>query len=223
MSRFVRPVQTCTRCRSISERLLGARLVLQRVSSARALSFEYLNRQLVSASWGCAHACMHDYNKGLRVGLPPRLQVWQELSELLLFLLPLLDVTQLRRRLLMYLPRISGPSAAGGVAAVHGAGCEQPRARWDMASSGRVNATLMNAGGDAVAAGRAPNQACGVCAAASMPQPYHAEPCGHLFCYYCLRSSTEADMHFLCPLCSERVAAIKPALRPVSKGAVLLQ
>jgi Prokaryotic RING finger family 4 len=56
-----------------------------------------------------------------------------------------------------------------------------------------------------------------------MPQPYAAEPCGHLFCYYCLRSSTEADMQFLCPLCSERVAAMKPALRPIGKGAVLVQ
>lgn len=35
-------------------------------------------------------------------------QVWQELSELLLFLLPLLNVTQLRRGLLKYLPRITG-------------------------------------------------------------------------------------------------------------------
>ena len=48
--------------------------------------------------------------------------MWQELSELLLFLLPLLDVTQLRRRLLMYLPRISGTGAAGEAAAVHDVG-----------------------------------------------------------------------------------------------------
>ena len=34
-------------CRSVNERLLGARLVFQRASMARALSFEYLNRQLV--------------------------------------------------------------------------------------------------------------------------------------------------------------------------------
>lgn len=41
-------------------------------------------------------------------------QVWQELSELLLFLLPLLNVTQLRRGLLRYLPRITATSTAGG-------------------------------------------------------------------------------------------------------------
>ena len=45
---------------------------------ARALSFEYLNRQLV----------------------------WHELSELLLFLLPLLNVARLKSMVLSYLPRI---------------------------------------------------------------------------------------------------------------------
>lgn len=39
----------CAWCRSVSERVLGVRLVLQQASMARALSFEYLNRQLVHA------------------------------------------------------------------------------------------------------------------------------------------------------------------------------
>lgn len=66
------------------------------------------------------------------------LQVWQELSELLLFLLPLLDVTQLRRRLLMYLPRISGTGAVGEAAAVHDAGWHQAYARRCEASSSSI-------------------------------------------------------------------------------------
>ena len=52
--------------------------------------------------------------------------MWQELSELLLFLLPLLDVTQLRRRLLVYLPRISGTGTTGEAAAVDDAVLSQP-------------------------------------------------------------------------------------------------
>ena len=64
--------------RSLLERLLGARLVYNKGSMARALSFEYLNRQLV----------------------------WHELSELLLFLLPLLNVARLKSMVLSYLPRI---------------------------------------------------------------------------------------------------------------------
>ena len=59
---------------------------------ARALSFEYLNRQLV----------------------------WHELSELLLFLLPLLNVARLKSVVLSYLPLIVPSlqtSAAEGTAA----------------------------------------------------------------------------------------------------------
>jgi peroxin-2 len=53
-------------CRSLLERLAGARLVYAQPVMSRLVSFEYLNRQLV----------------------------WQELSELLLFLLPLLDLVR---------------------------------------------------------------------------------------------------------------------------------
>lgn len=67
------------------------------------------------------------------------------------------------------------------------------------------------------------NQTCGVCSSGTMPQPYAAEPCGHLFCYYCLRSRTEADRQFVCPLCRKRVSAMKPASRPVSKSSVIVQ
>jgi peroxin-2 len=68
--------------RSVLERLLGARLVYSRASMARALSFEYLNRQLV----------------------------WHELSELLLFMLPLINVARVKSFVMSHLPRMSGPS-----------------------------------------------------------------------------------------------------------------
>jgi peroxin-2 len=55
----------CT-CRTLVERVIGARLVYRQPSMSRLVSFEYLNRQLV----------------------------WQELSEFLLFLLPLVNVTK---------------------------------------------------------------------------------------------------------------------------------
>lgn len=55
-------------CRTLVERFIGARLVYRQPSMSRLVSFEYLNRQLV----------------------------WQELSEFLLFLLPLVNVTKVR-------------------------------------------------------------------------------------------------------------------------------
>lgn len=62
--------------------MLQSRLVYNRASMPKALNFEYLNRQLV----------------------------WHELSELLLFLLPLVDVSRIKAfvtksLLLVYPPR----------------------------------------------------------------------------------------------------------------------
>ena len=74
--------------RSVLERLLRARLVYSRAAMARALSFEYLNRQLV----------------------------WHELSELLLFLLPLVNVGRLKAAVMARLPRLGPPAAPAGTA-----------------------------------------------------------------------------------------------------------
>ena len=71
-------------CRSLLERVLRARLVYQRANMARAISFEYLNRQLV----------------------------WHELSELLLFMLPLISVTRLKRMVMNKWPGLR--AATGG-------------------------------------------------------------------------------------------------------------
>ena len=70
--------------RSVLERLLRARLVHQKAVMGRALSFEYLNRQLV----------------------------WHELSELMLFVLPLLHVTRLKRLLQAHLPALAAALTA---------------------------------------------------------------------------------------------------------------
>ena len=68
----------CCLNRSLLERMLQARLVYQRANMARAISFEYLNRQLV----------------------------WHELSELLLFVLPLISVTRLKRMIVSQWPSL---------------------------------------------------------------------------------------------------------------------
>lgn len=65
------PAKLVLCCRTLVERLIGARLVYRQPNMSRLISFEYLNRQLV----------------------------WQELSEFLLFLLPLINVAKVR-----YLP-----------------------------------------------------------------------------------------------------------------------
>ena len=67
-------------------RMLGAQLVYEKAVMSRALSFEYLNSQLV----------------------------WHELSELLLFVLPLVDVTRLKRLLHTHMPALAATASAGG-------------------------------------------------------------------------------------------------------------
>ena len=144
--------------RSLLERLLRARTVYQQPSAPRAISFEYLNRQLV----------------------------WHELSELLLFLLPLVNPQAIRRALLKHLPRLPAlmPAVVGA----------------PEASRAAAAAT-----GTAAAA----QQPCGVCGANEVLVPYQAVPCAHLFCYYCLRSQCMADPEYTCPLCLARVEAMQ--------------
>jgi peroxin-2 len=146
------------RYRSLLERLVGARLVAARPDAPRAVSYEYLNRQLV----------------------------WAELSELLLSLLPLVDAAAVQRALRAALPR---PPAVGEARAVAG-----------------------GAAADAAAdASAAPPLGCGFCGAREVLLPYAAEPCGHAFCYYCLRAAALDDPGGLaCPRCAARVEGMRP-------------
>jgi peroxin-2 len=121
--------------RSLLERLVGARLVYRQATMTRIISFEYLNRQLV----------------------------WQEVSELLLFLLPLLDGLRARGALARLLPRLPDPRAvlAQGSAAVVAAissgvarvaGQQEPGVS-ETGAEGGARATQMPAGVNAEGAG----------------------------------------------------------------------
>lgn len=235
--------------RSLLERLLRARLVYQQPSAARAISFEYLNRQLVWSelrcaclnltsadgagleaapapllkgdwAWACCEqTCCWGLGQGsreaqrccARLGCaegavvpwgatwlthagacagPPALR-----SELLLFLLPLVNVKAIRHAVRRHLPRLPmlGAGFAGGLAGTGAAGV----------------------------AGGAPGgerQPCSICSTAEVLQPWAAVPCGHQFCYYCLRSHCLADPQYSCPLCLRRVEAIRQ-VGPASSGA----
>ncbi|DBB13024.1 TPA: hypothetical protein ACH3X3_005760 [Trebouxia sp. C0006] len=143
--------------RSLLERVLRARLVYQRANMARAISFEYLNRQLV----------------------------WHELSELLLFVLPLISVTWLKRMIVNRWPSLRAATAKH----------LQRASGLESQLSGADNKTLPGP--------------CAICAAHEITVPFCAVPCKHTFCYYCLRTNCEADHHFTCPTCSTRVDAMK--------------
>lgn len=100
-------------------------------------------------------------------------------SELLLFLLPLVNVRALKHALRSYLPRL--PALGGGAGGAAGA-----------ADPGSAGAGVT----------------CGICSAPDLLSPWAAVPCCHRFCYYCLRSNCAADPQFSCPLCLRRVDAM---------------
>ena len=97
-------------CRSLLERVLRMRLVYQRVNMAHAISFEYLNRQLV----------------------------WHELSEVLLFLLPLINVGRLKRFVTHQLPQLKAaflPVAGEPLLSVL-LGCQLPKLTGSLLPAG---------------------------------------------------------------------------------------
>ncbi|KAL1006612.1 hypothetical protein UPYG_G00074440 [Umbra pygmaea] len=49
---------------------------------------------------------------------------------------------------------------------------------------------------------------CGVCG--EWPTTPHTVACGHVFCYYCIKSHTIADAYPSCPKCGAEVGEVKP-------------
>ena len=54
-----------------------------------------------------------------------------------------------------------------------------------------------------------PEDVCPICEACPITTPYMALPCGHLYCYYCLRTRSLSDRNFKCSRCSISIVAIK--------------
>jgi peroxin-2 len=207
-------------CRTLTERLLGARLVYKQPNMSRLISFEYLNRQLV----------------------------WQELSEFLLFLLPLINVAKVKRFILKLLPRVplvaAGGVSDGGSGGVGSAAGQYPLAgkEWSSSSGWQegdlkqqqqqqdeqqedsksnpqqqegLNSSSSSRGSGSTAHRAAavdllrPLGPCPICGVHEMLVPFVAYPCRHVFCYYCLRSHTEADQGFCCPVDGQRVDSMQ--------------
>lgn len=232
------------------------RLVYQRVNMARAISFEYLNRQLV----------------------------WHELSEVLLFLLPLINVGRLKRFVTHQLPQlkaaflpvagepllsvsigcqlpkltgsllpnagelsIEGMHAAGTWAASQGCrlspvqkclpslvtpesqpgaqaattclgGSQQP-AESCITWIAALTSCFVAGGGAARASGDSSTDVpampgrCVICNGTEITVPFRAEPCGHIFDYYCLYTQLQEAIRlredFPCPVCSVPVTAMR--------------
>ncbi|KAF9169444.1 peroxisome assembly protein (Peroxin-2) [Mortierella sp. AD011] len=140
--------------RSVLERILSMRLVYADRNSNRQASFEFLNRQMV----------------------------WHAFTEFLMFLMPLINVSKLKRNV----KRILLPAA------------------------------LMSANELSVL----PAHICAIChennSASATPgtttsttihNPYVAD-CGHVYCYYCIKTKMMVDDEWCCLRCGKKVEAI---------------
>lgn len=58
--------------------------------------------------------------------------------------------------------------------------------------------------------------ACAVCAVNPIIIPYASEPCGHLYCYYCLSTRCSSNRVFCCASCNKEVTSIQRIKREMS-------
>ncbi|PNH04329.1 Peroxisome biogenesis protein 2 [Tetrabaena socialis] len=158
----------------------------------RIISFEYLNRQLV----------------------------WQGLAEALLLLLPLVDTAALRRRVMRVLPRPGagpGPLPAAPRVAPAAPGGPPPDDRRLLEGAAGAAGQPQPPAEPAQPPEPERPPCCPLCGTDDILTAVRALPCGHPFCYYCLRAHTAADAGFCCPLDGVRVAAMR-RLGPAGRG-----
>ncbi|KAI8924465.1 Pex12 amino terminal region-domain-containing protein [Entophlyctis helioformis] len=123
---------------SLLDRCLGMRAVYDQPAVRRAVSFEFMNRQIV----------------------------WTAFTEFLLFIMPFVNLPALKRRLKRVVSSYTRSASSLGSAS--------------SSSSSSELASL-------------PAHLCAVCFSKSKPQAtvqlaVEAVPCGHTYCYYCLRT-----------------------------------
>eukprot|EP01027_Heterolobosea_sp_BB2_P016472 GEZU01023461.1.p1 GENE.GEZU01023461.1~~GEZU01023461.1.p1 ORF type:complete len:145 (+),score=15.39 GEZU01023461.1:168-602(+) len=127
------------------------RLVYERPLMARQVSFEYMNRQLV----------------------------WSGFAEMLLFLIPLINLEKMKRLLL-----------------------------------GRMQRQVL------LDESALPLSACPICELNPVQVPYITN-CGHMYCYYCLKTALMTDSDFHCHRCGQKVTAMARQEFDPRKEAVL--
>ena len=163
--------------RSPWERLARARLVYAAPDAARVVSFEYLNRQLV----------------------------WQELSELALFVLPIVSAHARRWR------EAARGGGSGGVDAGSGGEAARPATRRDETRRDETNLVSVDETNRVSRTAR-----CVACARSPVTHPFVLEPCGHVVCYYCAaaRAAKARDdrARFRCAECGAAARGMRRAV-----------
>lgn len=59
---------------------------------------------------------------------------------------------------------------------------------------------------------------CGICA--EWPVMPHSIGCSHVFCYYCIKSHTAADVFFTCPRCGAELVTVQPVSMQIEMASI---
>jgi peroxin-2 len=155
---------------SLWQRASAARLVYDSPEAERVVSYEYLNRQIV----------------------------WQELSDLALFVLPIVSSHAARFR-----DGVRGGRSAEGGSSAGETGGRDERLR-DHRSPSVADVPI--------------SSPCAACARSPATNPFVLEPCGHVHCYYCARAraaraggENAAEAGFRCSECGGRATGMRRA------------
>ncbi|KAG0325423.1 peroxisome assembly protein (Peroxin-2) [Podila humilis] len=142
--------------RTVLERVLSMRLVYAERNSNRQASFEFLNRQMV----------------------------WHAFTEFLMFLMPLINVSKLKRNVKrMLLPAALMSANEHAALPVHiCAICHENNTATSTTTQGQASSTVIHS-------------------------PYITD-CGHVYCYYCVKTKMMIDDEWCCLRCGNKVEAI---------------
>ena len=209
---------------------------------SRVISFEYLNRQLVwqeLSVWFCHEGVLdypvpfflkffpgvfflfhffpttqsaissfqRDFNNTLYFSHSGVLFIFMGLydMELALFLLPLVNAPRIQA--LIY-----------GIFSSLSFGVREPPTRRGVGTSSSSSSSLNDAvlgEEDGVRNDEVQwrgDSSCVACQARPATTPYSAQPCEHVYCYYCIRSRCKLDAQFKCLVCNQRVHGIRQNL-----------
>ncbi|KAG0233323.1 peroxisome assembly protein (Peroxin-2) [Actinomortierella wolfii] len=148
--------------RSIVERILSMRLVYAQRASNRQASFEFLNRQMV----------------------------WHAFTEFLMFLMPLINVSKLKRNVKNMLLPAAFQSAN------------------DLAMLPKHICAICHENNNATATTTSAAGGGGAAVMSTVIHNPYITSCGHVYCYYCIKTKMMIDDEWCCLRCGKKVEAI---------------
>ncbi|KAM9971577.1 hypothetical protein ACTFIW_011559 [Dictyostelium discoideum] len=121
-----------------------------------------------------------------------RLLVWHGFTEFILFIMPLINIDRIKSFLYRLLVKTSFGNSSSGNSNNTASNPLQQLQKQQLLIQQQQMALAK----------------CPICMNDPISMPYSAD-CGHLFCYYCIKTSCMIDSSFTCPRCNSLISNIK--------------